>query len=1107
MTRGDFSRFTFESSHDYAAVVVQQGRLLTDADLNEQQAIVAHRLATTTYDLAGPTGAPSHHPGFGIRAHAGLTFTPETASVSVPLEGYLWSSEPVTVEFWCQPEPGADTTLLRVGDRKDPYLTVGIEQSGSLVAVIETAGGSDGGTQGARPLNALAAIDDLTTSLGTVVLRSQPPSRQRIHHVAVEIIPGEQALLVVDGRVEDAASVALPQEDSQLPSLEFGYLDRDYLHPGTTPHDSGVRLEQVLLFTRRRSQRDVERALTAGAPSNDDPDLIGWWPLAFVTDGTVPDSGPNHLTGSLSPAGASEPNAAKPVAMISAGRYYVAGLPVTNPDELDVGNQPDAPAVSWPPKQPGWHLAYLDVWERTLTDDEQPGLADPALGGADTSVRLQTIGQVRLDPIADDPRSSMNGVDALAAKWHAEASTQAAFRSHNEIVDNRFLRVEVHEPGPIAVSRDQAVQAHAGSSPGTVILDSESDRYDDIWRSGGAAIVFAGDEPALCRIRQWDPKTRELLLADAPHDLQTSGDPRVAPVGTFKWSSNNASSSAPVHTVTVVGDRSQIGLYDWGQLRDSLRVGDWIEIATRSTMLNNTPLPLAQVTSIEADPPMLTVDHAFDDVGLDDAPEHAIVIRWDGEYPRAMEPSWVPLDQSVEVRFDGGAPTAGTYWQCATREATNRVEWPAVDGEPLLLSAAGPQHARALLAFVHWDGSVATTIDARRIFEPTPSWFPGRDAAGAGLATASARIAGHEVDLVAGAMADDGDPGPGRGELPTDPGLPEPPDPPPPGDDTALPELTLANDGVSVEGYVPTGMFVKTQPDVDGWRTRRIDGLERPPSALHWIESQLVALDDQGTISRWDDAARAWTAVNQLAPRRHFATAVLDGWLHVLGGIDSSGLTTAHTRAAVNGSGQQEELAALPWASRNLMATDHSLKIHVVGGRQRWGRLRRTHTSYSQDSDSWSPAVALPHGLADSVLVSTPTALVLPGGAKQFLFFFRLPTPNVLMLEDDAERWSYGPELHHRRRALGAGVVPNAFVAAGGRGWFGIRRASTEMFDGGAGWRDWDRLPQRAARPAIAVGPNSAIASFTGGDQPSIAEAAFASQLQVLRRAFDPEAP
>jgi len=55
---GDFSRTTFRRQHQFSRVLMQQGRVLLDADWNEQTSILLHYIRTLASDLLGPHGGP-----------------------------------------------------------------------------------------------------------------------------------------------------------------------------------------------------------------------------------------------------------------------------------------------------------------------------------------------------------------------------------------------------------------------------------------------------------------------------------------------------------------------------------------------------------------------------------------------------------------------------------------------------------------------------------------------------------------------------------------------------------------------------------------------------------------------------------------------------------------------------------------------------------------------------------------------------------------------------------------------------------------------------------------------------------------------------------------
>ncbi|MCA1632196.1 MAG: DUF6519 domain-containing protein [Acidobacteria bacterium] len=65
---GDISRDTFDPAKHFSRVLMQQGRVLLDADWNEQTAIHLHYLRTLAADLIGPAAGPRDDCGFRIEA-------------------------------------------------------------------------------------------------------------------------------------------------------------------------------------------------------------------------------------------------------------------------------------------------------------------------------------------------------------------------------------------------------------------------------------------------------------------------------------------------------------------------------------------------------------------------------------------------------------------------------------------------------------------------------------------------------------------------------------------------------------------------------------------------------------------------------------------------------------------------------------------------------------------------------------------------------------------------------------------------------------------------------------------------------------------------------
>lgn len=64
--KADLSRATFDKARRYRSVRMQQGRVQLDADFNEQQDILNHRIEIETRDSLGPVAAPIDNPGFAL---------------------------------------------------------------------------------------------------------------------------------------------------------------------------------------------------------------------------------------------------------------------------------------------------------------------------------------------------------------------------------------------------------------------------------------------------------------------------------------------------------------------------------------------------------------------------------------------------------------------------------------------------------------------------------------------------------------------------------------------------------------------------------------------------------------------------------------------------------------------------------------------------------------------------------------------------------------------------------------------------------------------------------------------------------------------------------
>ena len=129
---GDFSRETFDPAAGYRAVLLQQGRVLLDADWNEQTAITARHDEVRTRDVVGHAGGPVDAAAFAVTDATGTPAT-DTAWADLHLSPGRFYVHGVLVEVPAvSPGPPAGPALgPSLADQ--PFLP----QTGSLPGLAE----------------------------------------------------------------------------------------------------------------------------------------------------------------------------------------------------------------------------------------------------------------------------------------------------------------------------------------------------------------------------------------------------------------------------------------------------------------------------------------------------------------------------------------------------------------------------------------------------------------------------------------------------------------------------------------------------------------------------------------------------------------------------------------------------------------------------------------------------------------------------------------------------------------------------------------------------------------------------------------------------------
>jgi len=98
----DLSRVRFDAAKHYSAVLLQQGRVILDSDVTEQNAILEHYLRTMVADLIGPAASPAGAPGFAISPGQDGDLTVSAGRMYV--DGILAETGPDGTTYLTQPD-------------------------------------------------------------------------------------------------------------------------------------------------------------------------------------------------------------------------------------------------------------------------------------------------------------------------------------------------------------------------------------------------------------------------------------------------------------------------------------------------------------------------------------------------------------------------------------------------------------------------------------------------------------------------------------------------------------------------------------------------------------------------------------------------------------------------------------------------------------------------------------------------------------------------------------------------------------------------------------------------------------------------------------------
>jgi hypothetical protein len=325
--------------------------------------------------------------------------------------------------------------------------------------------------------------------------------------------------------------------------------------------------------------------------------------------------------------------------LIGAGRYYVNGLLVENPASVNYDDQPYLISPTYCAEQliaaanssSNTVQFVLEVWQQLITGLDDCCLLEPALGQADTTVRLKTVWRVIGSVI---PTSTIQKAEAI------------------------------NPANPVTLLMPCCQMLYAGTSttpaPHTGLISADTNQTgSECGCQPIASAGYQGLENQLYRV-----------------EIHGSGQAGAA---TFKWSRENASVvtritniSGAVLTVSSLGPDANLGFQN----------NQWVELTDDSytyAQPANKPGQLLQIQTVN--PATLQVTFAAPITGINKN-LNPRMRRWDQSGTLATgtgvptSPSPVQLENGIEVTFWGGQYTSGDYWTIPARTSKGRIEWP-----------------------------------------------------------------------------------------------------------------------------------------------------------------------------------------------------------------------------------------------------------------------------------------------------------------------------------------------------------------------------------------------------------------------------------------------
>ena len=448
--------------------------------------------------------------------------------------------------------------------------------------------------------------------------------------------------------------------------------------------------------------------------------------------------------------------------IISAGRYYVDGILCENEKDLKYTEQRSNPS---PLGTEFLHIfVYLDVWKRHVSSIEDPEIREIALGGPDTTTRVETAWQVRafmpkkelqyrcMDISEFIPALSSGRLNvSLSPSTVKSSKCSLAPRGSYQGLENRLYRVEIHDSGqhfgwhkiPEDVDNTIAFPTLPDGKPGDgtdgqiVVEDWSPDGLP--WRQGQLVEIFtlrSTEKGTLAKVVEADATNKRLKLNLDISKLGAAGDLRFHRVATFKWSKDNGSVAYPIDSFPddqpTKGQITKVTMRSLGRDKTlSLRSSDCVEVLGDATEFRCEPGTMAVITENGVDEARRTLILSQDLSRHKDKAEANLKIRrWDrsssSDTEDAVRPitlDEVELEDGIIVQFSISSgiestdtPStmfwSGDYWTFPARSADGKLK-ELKDAPP-----EGIEHHYCSLARIPAE-MMGDVMDCRRLFPPS----------------------------------------------------------------------------------------------------------------------------------------------------------------------------------------------------------------------------------------------------------------------------------------------------------------------------------------------------------------------------------------------------